>query len=48
MPVHSADAAFQNTGLERSKALAEDIAWFKQTYGLDPPALKEDGPGRSQ
>ncbi len=40
-----ADASFRNTGLERSKALAADLAWFKQTHGLDAPVLAEDGPG---
>ena len=34
-------AAFRNTGLERSAPLAQDIAWFKETYGLEPPAVKE-------
>jgi hypothetical protein len=39
------DARFKSTGLERAQALAADLAWFKETYGLDAPALEEDGPG---
>jgi hypothetical protein len=37
--------ALQATGLERSQVLVKDLAWFKETYGLDAPELKEDGPG---
>ncbi len=40
-----ADARFQNTGIERSAALEKDIAWFRETYGLEPPPVTEDGPG---
>lgn len=36
---------FQNTGIERSAALEQDIRWFKETYGLEPPATADDGPG---
>ena len=43
----SADARFQDTGLERSVALAKDIDWFKHTYGLDAPQVEEDGPGQT-
>ena len=42
-----ADARFQDTGLERSAALAKDIDWFKQTYGLEAPEAEEDGPGQT-
>eukprot|EP00238_Polyblepharides_amylifera_P008170 CAMPEP_0196584734 /NCGR_PEP_ID=MMETSP1081-20130531/48288_1 /TAXON_ID=36882 /ORGANISM="Pyramimonas amylifera, Strain CCMP720" /LENGTH=205 /DNA_ID=CAMNT_0041906053 /DNA_START=378 /DNA_END=995 /DNA_ORIENTATION=- len=38
--------AFQGTGLERSAALEKDIAWFKETYDLEPAELAEDGCGR--
>ncbi|KAF5828604.1 heme oxygenase 1 [Dunaliella salina] len=38
-------AAFRNSGLERAGPLAEDIAWVSSTYGLQPPAVTEDGPG---
>jgi len=34
-------AAFRNSGLERAGPLAEDIAWFKATYGMEPPAVTE-------
>lgn len=44
---HPEYAAFQNTGLERAQALAKDLEWFKATYGIDAPAVQEDGPGRS-
>lgn len=44
--VTSADAAFCGTGLERSKALAEDIKWFQVTYPeMQVPGVKQDGPG---
>lgn len=36
---------FQNSGLERSEALAKDIAWMRDTYDLEVPEPKEDGPG---
>jgi hypothetical protein len=39
------DARFRATGLERSAALAADIAWFKEAHGLSPAPLDEDGPG---
>ena len=42
-----ADARFQNTGLERSAGLSEDIAWMQQEYSLAPVQLSEDGPGRA-
>ena len=41
----AADARFQNTGLERSAALAEDIAWMQQEYALPATEPAEDGPG---
>eukprot|EP00775_Hariotina_reticulata_P008943 gene8943-9120_t len=44
---HPEYAKFQDTGLERSPALAADIAWFREQYGLSAPELKEDGPGRT-
>lgn len=44
---HPEYAAFQSTGLERSKALAEDIKWFQATYRLNPSPPTEDGPGSS-
>lgn len=40
-----ADRRFQDTGIERSAALGKDIQWFSDTYGLQPPAITEDGPG---
>lgn len=40
-----ADAKFQNTGLERSQALADDIAWYTQHYNLPQPVITEHGPG---
>jgi hypothetical protein len=36
---------FQNTGLDRVAALDKDLAWFKQQYGVDAPALPADSPG---
>eukprot|EP00983_Pelagomonas_calceolata_P082813 1156024-Pelagomonas_calceolata.AAC.2 len=36
-------AAFRNSGLERAGPLAEDIAWFTSTYGLQPPTVTEVG-----
>lgn len=36
---------FQNTGLERTPALEQDLQWLQQTYGISQPELKEDGPG---
>lgn len=41
----SADAKFQKTGLERSQALADDIAWYTQQFNLPQPVVTEDGPG---
>ena len=41
----AADARFQNTGLERSAALAEDIAWMQQEYALPAIGPADDGPG---
>ena len=41
------DARFQDTGLERSAALAKDIDWFDHTYGLKAPQVAEDGPGQT-
>ena len=41
-----ADARFQNTGLERSAGLADDIAWMQQEYDLAPAQPSEDGPGK--
>eukprot|EP00873_Tetraselmis_striata_P042604 jgi/Tetstr1/462868/TSEL_007817.t1 len=38
-------ARFQDSGLERSEALARDIAWMADTYGMEVPQPKEDGPG---
>ena len=43
----AADARFQNTGLERSAALSEDITWMQQEYGLSNVELSDDGPGRA-
>jgi hypothetical protein len=39
------DAKFQDTGLERSAALASDLAYMQQQHKLPPPEIKEDGPG---
>merc|ERR1712046_3587 len=36
---------FQETGLERSAALAKDIEWMATTYGLEIPAPTETSPG---
>jgi len=36
---------FQNTGLERTEPLEKDIAWMRETYGLEAPELTADGPG---
>lgn len=38
-------APFRNTGLERSKALKEDIAWISSTYDLKVPSAGVHGPG---
>ncbi|CAL5228825.1 g12026 [Coccomyxa viridis] len=43
---HPDYARFQNTGLERSAGLAEDIAWMQQEYSLAPAKPSEDGPGQ--
>jgi len=43
--MHPEYAAFQQTGLERSQALTQDLAWFKEKFDLDPPLLEEAGPG---
>ncbi|CAK0782606.1 hypothetical protein CVIRNUC_005810 [Coccomyxa viridis] len=42
---HSDYARFQSTGLERSAALAEDIAWMQQEYALPATEPGDDGPG---
>ena len=44
VPAH-ADTGFQNTGLERAAALAQDIAWMQQQYDLTAEPVQEDGPG---
>ncbi len=45
-PVHTrAVASFQHTGLERGAALARDLAWFQETFGLVPPPPSADSPG---
>lgn len=44
----AADASytkFQNTGLERVAALKQDIAWFKETYGMEPTPISAEGCG---
>lgn len=41
------DAAFQNTGLERSVSLDDDIAWMEAEYGLKAPVPQPDGPGNT-
>lgn len=45
LPVCTADAKFQNTGLERSQALAEDIAWYTEQFKLPQPVIADSGPG---
>jgi len=45
--LRGADELFRNTGLERSAALEQDIAWMQQEFGLAPVSLSDDGPGRS-
>ncbi len=47
VPALPTDAQFQNTGLERSAALAADLQWFESTYGIKAPTPQEDGPGRT-
>lgn len=42
-----ADAHFQNTGLERSKPLGQDIQDLTQEYNLQKPEVSADGPGAS-
>jgi len=42
---HPEYARFTKTGLERSKALVEDIKWFEETYTLQAPPVQPDGPG---
>lgn len=42
---HPEYARFQSTGLERTSALSQDIAWMSETYGLAVPVPQEDGPG---
>lgn len=42
---HPEYAKFQDTGLERSAALASDLAYMQQQHKLPPPEIKEDGPG---
>jgi len=37
---------FQDTGLERTAALTQDLEWFKQTYGITIN-LKEDSAGHT-
>lgn len=36
---------FQNTGLERTSALEQDIEWFSQVQSLGPLPDRPDGPG---
>ena len=43
----AADARFQNTGLERSEPLHQDIEWMQEKYSLPAPQIKEDGPGET-
>lgn len=43
---HPEYAKFQNTGLERTQALRDDIQWMQQTYKLQAPAVEGDGPGK--
>ena len=43
----AADARFQNTGLERSEPLQQDIKWMQEKYSLPAPQIKEDGPGQT-
>lgn len=42
---HPEYAAFCNTGLERAKALEEDIAWFRETHNLTSAGPEPGGPG---
>lgn len=41
---NDAYAAFRNSGLERSAALSQDIAWFNSEYGLVPQPMNGDSP----
>eukprot|EP00882_Tetradesmus_deserticola_P004021 GHRQ01004248.1.p1 GENE.GHRQ01004248.1~~GHRQ01004248.1.p1 ORF type:complete len:263 (+),score=79.28 GHRQ01004248.1:105-893(+) len=43
---HPEYAKFQNTGLERTAALREDIQWMQQAHNLPAPVVEEDGPGK--
>ena len=45
--VLGADARFQNTGLERSGPLDQDIQDLTQQYSLQKPDVSVDGPGAS-
>jgi hypothetical protein len=38
-PPPPADKLFQNTGLERTKPLEKDLAWFQQHYGIATPQV---------
>jgi hypothetical protein len=40
-----ADELLTDTGLERSDALAKDIAYMQQQWGLEVPQAAEDGIG---
>ncbi|KAJ9534920.1 hypothetical protein QJQ45_029589 [Haematococcus lacustris] len=44
-PAYPEYAPLRNTGLERSQALAADLEWFKQQYGLEVPPAGPDSPG---
>ena len=46
LPCQPADKLFQNTGLERTAALTQDLEWFKQTYDI-AVHLKEDSAGHT-
>lgn len=42
-----ADAKLANTGLERGEALAKDIAYMQQQWGLQAHAPAAEGPGHT-
>jgi heme oxygenase len=42
---HPEYVKFQNTGLERSQALSDDIAWYTQQFDLPQPVITDSGPG---
>jgi heme oxygenase (biliverdin-producing, ferredoxin) len=46
-PPNATDAKFRNTGLERTAALTQDLAFMASEYGVSPPEPQSDGPGNT-